>query len=90
MRSVQKQDNRAVHDVEHGYKIEQHTEEDGQIDYVNIKFLNHYHKSPGILSKLEPSPKYGKQYHLKETQAVIEILYHIINIKFCSQDQQKM
>ena len=36
--------NRAVHGIDNKHKIEHNTEEDVQIDIVNIKFLNHDHK----------------------------------------------
>ena len=49
--SMQKQEHRIVHDIEHKCKIEQYTEEDGQIDLVYITFLNHNHKSPSQSGK---------------------------------------
>ena len=43
---------RAAHDIEHEYKIEQYTNEDGM---VNIEFLIHNHKSQDIMAKLKIS-----------------------------------
>ena len=37
----------AVHDIKDEHKIEQYTEEDGQIDMVNIRLFNSYSKRPG-------------------------------------------
>ena len=42
---------KAVHKVEQ--ELEEYTEEDGQIDIVNIYFINSNAKSPGIIAKLK-------------------------------------
>ena len=50
---------KAVHKVE----LDEYTEEDGQIDMVNIDFINSNAKSPGITAKFKKTSSYQKYKH---------------------------
>ena len=74
---------KAVHEVE--WELNEYTEEDGNIDRVNIDFINCNAKSPGIIAKLiNSSYQNVSTFHTIKTEAVIAIFYHFVNTKFYS------
>ena len=72
-------------------ELDEYTEEDGQIDMVNIDFIHSNAKSPGIIAKLKTSSyKTVQAFHIKQTQAVTGIFFHFTYTKILFSRSTKM
>ena len=79
---------KAFHEVEH--KLDEYTEMDGQIDTVNIDFINSNAKSPGIIAKLKTS-SYQNSVNVtyKISTGNNSVISPFVYTNFYSLDQQK-